>query len=113
MLRALAVGVSLALFVAGCGQPSPTSFARYELDGGRYLIEIDNTGSGSTLNFHSRGEGTTVTDEKYDLTWDNSRRLQIVNGALTIDGIERGTLQHGDRIHINSSGEVLVNGTTR
>ena len=54
-----------------------------------------------------------VTEELYDFSWGKSHRLQIDNGKLTIDDVDRGQLQPGDRIVVKSSGEILINGTKR
>lgn len=108
-LPLLAVLVSL-----GC-QPQPVapSYAKYDVGGGRYYVEIEDTGNGSSLKFHSHSEGDMVTQEHYEVTWGAGRRLVIENGELTVDGEPRGALQPQDRIVINQAGELLVNGSPR
>ncbi|MHC1768555.1 MAG: hypothetical protein AB9869_30470 [Verrucomicrobiia bacterium] len=114
MTRVALLGALLWLLAIGCGEPSSPSFARYNLDGGRYFVEIKDSGGGTSLSFVSTGEGTNVVEERYDLSWGGgSHRLLIENGNLKVDEVERGRLQHGDRILIEKSGEVVVNGARR
>lgn len=114
MGRVRSVCVLLCLLATGCGQSfPPPSYAKYDLGGGRYFVEIENTEGGSSLRLQSSGEGTVVTEELYDFSWGKSHRLQIDNGKLTFDGVDRGQLQPGDQIVVKSSGEILVNGTKR
>jgi hypothetical protein len=114
MGRVISVCVFLFFLATGCGQStSPPSYAKYDLGGGRYFVEIENTDGGSSLKFHSRGEGKFVTEEVYDFSWGKSHHLRIDNGKLTIDGADGGKLQPGDQIVVKSSGETFVNGTKR
>ncbi len=55
MTRIALLGAFLWLFAAGCGKPSAPSFARYNLDGGRYSVEIEDSGGGTELSFVSSG----------------------------------------------------------
>ncbi len=113
MFRAVPLCVLLTLLALGCGRSTASSFAKYDIGGGRYFVEIENTDGGSALNFKSSGEGNAVTGERYDLSWGNAHRLQIENGKLTVDGVDYGKLEPGDRITFKASGEMLVNGTKR
>ena len=113
MFRAIPICVVLSSLVSGCNQSPSSSFAKYDLGGGRYFVEIENTEGGAWLKFHSSSEGMVVTEELYDFSWGKSHRLQIDNGKLTIDDVDRGQLQPGDRIVVKSSGEILINGTER
>jgi hypothetical protein len=116
MFRVVSIGVALLVMAIGCRQapaPSAPSYAKYDLHGGRYFIEIEDTQGGSSLDFNSSGKGNVVQEERYTLTWGKSHRLQIENGALTIDGADRGKLQPGDRVVIKPSGDILINGTER
>jgi hypothetical protein len=101
--------------VGGCGggSPSPRSYAKYDLAGGRYFLDCEDTGDGSSLKFQSTSEGTVVTKELYEFSWGGRHQLRIEDGKLTVDGTERGTLQPGDRITIKASGDLLVNGSKR
>jgi hypothetical protein len=102
------------LLAAGCQQaPPPTSYAHYDLGGGRYYVEIKDTGSGSSLKFHSHSEGDEVTEEHYEVRWGADRHLVIEDGELTVNGEKRGTLQPKDRVVINNAGELSVNGSPR
>ena len=111
MFRTIAICVFLALLVTGCNQSPPSSFAKYNLHGGRYSVEIENTGGGTSLKFSSSSEGMIVTEELYELSWGNSHRLEIDNGKLTVDAVDLGELKPGDQIVVKSSGEIFINGT--
>lgn len=47
MIRTLSMSVALSVLVAGCGRPSSPSFAKYDLNGGRYFVDIENTVNGT------------------------------------------------------------------
>ena len=112
--RVLACFVFCVLF-AGCGVGSPSAgtYAKYDLAGGRYFLDCEDTGGGSSLKFASTSEGMVVTKELYVFSWGDTHQLRIEDGKLTVDGADRGTLQPGDRITIRASGELLVNGSQR
>ena len=113
MFRAICC-LLVCLLAAGCQQaPPPPSYAHYDLGGGRYYLEIEDTGNGSSLKFHSHSEGDEVTEEHYDVRWGAGRHLVIEDGELTVDGEKRGTLQPQDRIVINQAGELSINGRPR
>lgn len=105
----------VCLLFAGCGGGSPPSrsYAKHDLAGGRYFIDCEDTGDGSSLSFNSTSEGTVVTKELYEFSWGGTHQLRVEDGKLTIDGTDRGTLEPGDRITIKASGDVLVNGGKR
>lgn len=104
---------ALCLLLSSC-DPSPhQSFAKYDLGGGRYYIEIEDTQGGVSLKFHSKSEGEVVTGERYDLSWGKSHQLRIDDGKLTVNGVDSGTLQPGDRIVAKVNGDILVNGAKR
>ena len=108
----------VCLLFAGCsgGSPSsppPRAYAKHDLAGGRYFIDCEDTGVGSSLNFKSTGEGKVVTKELYEFSWGGTHQLRIEDGELTVDGTNRGTLQPGDRITIKTTGDLLVNGSKR
>lgn len=108
------IGCLLCVLAAGCGQPTSPSPARYSLDGNRYIVEIEDVAGGTSLSFKSSGEGTNVVDERYDMSWARgSHRLLIQNGNLVVDQVDHGRLQPGDRILIERSGGVVVNGARR
>jgi hypothetical protein len=115
MIRHLLLSAIVAMLFAGCGggSPTPPSYAKYDLGGGRYFIDCEDTGGGSSLRFDSASEGDVVTKELYELSWGGSHQLRIEDGKLTVDGTERGTLQPGDRITIKANGEIFVNGGQR
>lgn len=114
MDRMRSVCVFLCFLATGCGQSTPPpSYAKYDLGGGRYFVEIENTEGGASLKFNSHGEGAVVTEESYDFSWGKSHHLRIDNGKLTIDGADGGLLQPGDKIVVNLLGETFVNGTKR
>jgi hypothetical protein len=120
MSRLFCFELLLTLTSLGCQQqasPPATSFAKYDLDGGRYVVEIQDTEGGSSLDFQSKGQGSAqgevVKQERYNLSWGKSRRLQIENGVLSVDGANLGELKPGDRIVVSKSGKTLVNGAER
>ena len=118
MIRLVVACCVLCFLFVGCGRVSPPpqrprTFAKHDLDGGRYFIECEDTGSGSSLSFRTTSEGMNVTGETYDFSWGDTRRLRIEEGRLTVDGAERGQLEPGDRITITAAGEILVNGSKR
>jgi len=101
------------LLLSSCQQSPTRSFAKYDLGGGRYYVEIEDTQGGTSLKFNSHSEGKVVTQEQYDLSWGKSHRLQIDDGKLTINGGDLGKLQPGDRIIAKVNGDILVNGAKR
>lgn len=109
------LGVCTVLgLAAGCDRPSGGSFVNLDLGGGRYYLDVPDTGGGSSLRCNSQGEGTKVVSERYDFSWARgARALSIVDGKLSVDGSDRGTLQPGDRITVTPAGDVLVNGKKR
>ena len=110
----LLYSVVCVLFVGcGWGSPPPHSYAKYDLAGGRYFIDCEDTGGGSSLSFQSTSEGTVITNELYEFSWGDAHQLRIEDGKLTVDGMDRGMLQPGDRITIKASGQLLVNGSMR
>jgi hypothetical protein len=81
---------------------------------GRYTMEVETEGLvGSSVNFHFTDDGKGNIDELVELSWGDSIKLRIVNGKLTINGVDRGTLSKEDRIKVDSTGKVLVNGAER
>jgi hypothetical protein len=112
--RVLAYSVICFLLV-GCGRgsPPPHAFAKHALNEGRYFLDCEDTGGGSSLSFRSTTEGQVVKEELYDFAWGGTHQLRIEDGNLIVDGTERGTLQPGDRLTITAAGEVLVNGRKR
>lgn len=115
MIRHVLVYSVVCVLLAGCGGGSPPSrsYANYDLAGGRYFIDCEDTGVGSSLKFKSTSEGTAVTKELYEFSWGGTHQLRIEDGKLTVDGTERGMLEPGDRITIKASGQLLVNGSKR
>jgi len=112
MFRHALVCLVVCALLIGCGggsAPSP-SYAKYDLADGRYYIDCQDTGPGSSLKFNSTSEGTVVTNELYEFSWGGTHQLRIEDGRLSVDGTERGTLQPGARITITAAGDVLVNG---
>lgn len=114
MHRALAFFIVCVLF-AGCdvGSPPARTYARHDLAGGRYFLDCEDTGGGSSLKFTSTSDGMVVTKELYEFSWGDTHRLRIEDGKLTVDGADRGSLAPGDRITITASGDLLVNGSLR
>jgi hypothetical protein len=115
MIRDVLFSFVVCLLFVGCGGGSSSSgsYAKYDLAGGRYFIDCEDTGDGSSLSFKSTNEGEVVTRELYEFSWGGTHQLRIEDGKLTIDGKSRGTLQPGDRITIKASGDILVNGGQR
>ena len=110
----LFTAVLFPLLFAGCGGGSPLPRpAKYELAGGRYFIDCEDTGRSSSLTFNSSSEGKVITRELYEFSWDSTHQLRIEDGKLTVDGTERGTLEPGDRITIRASSDIFVNGSKR
>src|SRR5687768_15611221 len=110
MISRVVVCSVLCFMCVGCGRVSPATptpartFAKHDLNGGRYFIEREDTGGGSSLSFRLAGEGKGVTREVYDFSWGSTHQLRIEDGKLTVDGAERGMLQPGDRITITATG---------
>ncbi len=113
MYRVLICGVLLALLGAGCDRPAlpPATYARHNLANGRYFIDCENTGSGSSLDFSSSSEGGEVKTELYKFEWAKSNQLQIKDGQLSINGADYGAIEPGTRITIQPSGDILLNGS--
>jgi hypothetical protein len=40
-------------------------------------------------------------------------RIKVVNGALTLDGKDRGKLEPGDKVRFTADGKLYVNGVER
>ena len=113
MFHSRIAGAILCLLLSSCHQSSLKSFAKYDLGGGRYYVEIEDTQGGTSLKFDSHSEGKVVMEEQYDLSWGKSHQLRIENGKLAIDGVDFGGLQPGDRIIAKVNGDILVNGAKR
>ena len=113
---------SIALFLlvlavlSGCdSKPTPVPVSGKSIfNTGRYTMEVETEGAvGSSVNFHFTDDGKGNIDELVELSWGDSIKLRIVNGKLTVNGVDRGTLSKGDRIKVDSKGTILVNGAER
>ena len=107
-------GLTAVLLLAGCApsNTAPPSYVKHTL-GDRYYVEVENTQGGSSLTFNSKGSGTKVDDEHYELTWGSDKSLKIDNGQLQVDSIKYGKVEPKDRIVIQADGKVLINGSER
>jgi hypothetical protein len=113
-LRSLAVGCFAVVILTGCrGNPAPVT-AQYNFHDGRYLVEVETVGQGvSSQSSHFTEDGQGNVTEEVEIRWGDSKGLRIENGKLTVNGQDRGTLAKGDRIKVDASGKVLVNGVER
>lgn len=103
----------LCVLPQGCGGSRVPSNAKYDLNGGRYIVAIEDTDGFMSLNFHSSGEAKKVVDEKYDLAWGKDNRLVIENGKLQVNGKSLGELEPGGKIDIKKGPTIFVNGEKR
>jgi hypothetical protein len=101
--------------VIGCdSKPAPTiETTRTSLFDGLYEIEIEkysSTDSGITTGRRDRGPGN-VAEKMVCQIGDHS--INVVNGALSLNGKSCGTLQKGDQIRFTIDGKLYVNGVER
>lgn len=87
--------------------------ARFNLEDGRYTVELKNTAGNLSINFRSKSEGDMVVEEEYIFLWGDGHQLQILDGQLAADGVDLGALEPKDKIVVESSGKVMVNGEIR
>ena len=55
MLRAVPVYVVMYPLAIGCDRQPPPTVASYDFNGGRYYVEIEDTGGNTSLNSHFQG----------------------------------------------------------
>jgi hypothetical protein len=82
---------------------------------GNHVIEYDATPT-NDYSFHASfeddGDGNPV--EVANLTIDGKEhQLRFRNGTLSLNGMEYGAVQKGDRVKLSGDGKVFVNGTER
>jgi hypothetical protein len=80
-----------------------------DLFGGRYFLDIETEGSldlSSRVDHRASGAETIVQLAEYG--WGENK-LKIDKGSLTFNGKEYGTLQPGDRVHIDKNGLLSIN----
>lgn len=108
MRNSLAVAVVLSSF--GCSKAAVEQVATYEACG--YHIELRSADyRDRSIESRCTGSGDARTD---DVTVKlDARTLRIVNGALSLDGRERGTVEPGDKILLHGDGTLTVNGAAR
>jgi hypothetical protein len=55
-----------------------------------------------------------VVDEGYGLhVRASTYTLDVVDGQLTLDGVDHGTVKAGDTLHVTRNGRLFVNGVQR
>jgi hypothetical protein len=106
--RTLASCLFALLLIAGC-RPGATNTSTGVYADGRYTIEVEGNHS---INSHTTDDGAGNVEELVELTC-GATAMKIVNGKLTVNGADRGTLQPKDRIRVTSDGKVYVNGVER
>jgi hypothetical protein len=108
-----------AAILAGC-QPSkvattPTTPLVHQHKWGNYVIEYDEmlgTDYSFRANFEDDDNGNQM--EVIDLTIDGkNRQLRVRSGTVSLNGVDYGPVQKGDRVKLAADGKVFVNGTER
>ena len=111
-----AIYVWCCVVLAGCNTSSPpptVDTAKTVLFGGIYEFEVEKyTGTNTSLTAHRANDGAGNIEEFVDYEI-GSHRLKVVNGALTLDDKNCGTLKQGDKVRFTASGKLYVNGTER
>jgi hypothetical protein len=111
----------LCAFMVGCQAsrvattPAPTTLLGHEHRWGNYIIEYDET-PGSDYSFHANFEddGNGNPAEVVTLTADGkSQQLRFRTGTVSLNGVDYGPVQKGDRVKLGADGTVMVNGTER
>ena len=93
-----------AVMLCGCGQPPAERVVRRDVCG-YYTVELRPAGS---LDFACLNSGPGPVRAIV-----NGRELRIAEGALTLEGVDRGTVKKGDVIALAEDGALTVNGDAR
>jgi hypothetical protein len=105
---------SLALLV-GCNSKPKAVPKIVALETEQYSFEVESRGPGepivSSRSPHGAPDGKL--QELVEISWGDEQKLRIEIGKLTVNAKDRGTLAKGDRIKLEVSGRVLVNGIER
>lgn len=106
--------LALALSV-GCNSQSKAVPKIVAFATEQYSFEVESRGPGepivSSRSPHGAPDGQLK--ELIEISWGDEQKLRIEIGKLTVNGKDRGMLSQGDRIKLEVSGRVLVNGTER
>jgi hypothetical protein len=100
----------LLLLLSGCGGKSTTPQTQSSTHNfAGYVFSFEHP-EGTTV----KTEGHRSNDEKGTVDEDitatcGGQVLKIVNGKLTLNGEDRGTVKQGDKIKLQSAGKVWVN----
>jgi len=111
--------------VVGCGydsepatsktaepNPADTSNAtrlHLGITGGEYVVDLDDGLKGGKSSTTSTNDGKSGARVVHEVSWnDDTRRLSIVNGVLSVDGKSHGAIKRGTRIIVNAAGEVSI-----
>ena len=81
----------------------------------QYSFEVESRGPGEPIvnSRYPYGDPDGKPKELITISWGDEQKLRIEIGKLTVNGKDRGMLAKGDRIKLEASGRVLVNGTER
>jgi hypothetical protein len=111
--------VLIAVNLVGC-QPSkvastPTTLLAHQHTWGNYVVEYDEM-AGADYSFHAHFEddGNGNQAEVVNLTIDGkSHELRFRSGTVSVNGVDYGTIQEGDRVKLAANGKVFVNRIVR
>src|SRR5262245_49748488 len=113
-MRWLALGC-LVVVAFGCTfkTETATTTSRTSLFGGKYEFEVEKPINANTSLNHSRtDDGAGKVEELIDYEI-GPHKIKVVNGAMTLDGKDCGTIQQGDKIRFTADGKLYVNGVER
>jgi hypothetical protein len=113
-MRVTTVGVGVVLVTcAGCHQPAAPVERETTMDfAGYHFTFAHPEGTVFKTEGHRNDDGAGHVDE--DITAScGAQVLHVVNGALTLNGADRGTVKPGDSIKLTAAGKLWVNGQPR
>ena len=98
-MRVVLLICAFMLSLAGCIRQAPTEGARPVAG---YDFEVRRAGGG-----HTKGQSATFSID------DNTNRVQLKDGRLTVNGKEYGPIADGGKILVDENANVTVNGQPR
>jgi hypothetical protein len=112
LLCALAVGCQASKVATTAASTTPLV---NEHRWGNYVVEYDAMPTSDYsfhANFEDDGQGNAM--EVANLTIDGkSRELRFRSGTVSLNGVDYGAVQKGDRVKLGADGKVFVNGSER
>jgi hypothetical protein len=103
--------VTYAVIVAGCGNWHPST-QTIKCEGITLEIPFQTNLSSGPIESSVNTDGTKETHTGFIFTGETIT-IQNLDGNLTINGKRHGTVTAGDKVRVDKSGQVSVNGSAR